>query len=111
MTANVTVNVDARSDVLTVPNAALRFRPEDQPQTTKSRRSGPVVWRVEGRELKPVTVRAGLTDGIVTEVTGLNEGDTVAVPAQNAQAKAGARPQQGQSSPFGMRPRTGGVRR
>ena len=103
MTANVTVTVEERNNVLTVPNAALRFRPEGaQPPR------GPAVWRIEGNELKPVPVRTGLTNGIESEVLGggLREGDAIAVPAQNAQAR-GARPQ-GQSSPFGMRPRTGG---
>lgn len=105
MTANVTVTVDERQNALTVPNAALRVRPEGQ-QAPR----GPAVWRIEGNELKPVKVRAGLTDGITTEVLGgeLREGDTVAVPAQNAQAR-GARPQT-QSSPLNMRPRTGGRR-
>ena len=105
MTANVTVTVDERKNALTVPNAALRFRPEGQ-QAPR----GPAVWRIEGNELKPVTVRTGLTDGIDTEVLGggLREGDTVAVPPQNAQAR-GARPQ-AQSSPLNMRPRTGGRR-
>jgi len=106
MTANVTVTVDERKNVLTVPNAALRFRPEGQEAPR-----GPAVWRVEGQALKPVPVRTGLTNGVDTEVVGgsLREGDTIAVAAQNTQA-GGARPQQ-QSSPLGMRPpRTGGRR-
>jgi HlyD family secretion protein len=101
MTANVTVTVDERKDVLTIPNAGLRFRPVNVQQTT----GGAVVWSVEGAELTPVPVRPGLTNGIETEVTGVREGDTIAIPARGAGA-----PQQQQSSPFNARPRTGGRR-
>jgi HlyD family secretion protein len=117
MTANITATVEERENVLTVPASALRFTPAaaagSEPQAaqpnTRSRRGGQVVYRVEGNELKPVQVRLGLTNGIVTEVVSgeLKEGDTIAIPSVN-----NARQQGGpQASPFGGgRPR-GGVRR
>lgn len=116
MTANITATVESRENVLTIPSAALRFTPaatdQAQPQaaTTRGKRGGgSVVYRVEGRELKPVPVRVGLTNGITTEVVSgeLKEGDTIAIPAVN-NARQGSGPQ---ASPFGgARPR-GGVRR
>ena len=115
MTANITATVQEHEDVLTIPAAALRFRPPSeggeqpsQPATRSRRAGGQTVYRVEGTELKPVQVRLGLTDGIVTEIISgdLHEGDTVAVPTVNNARQAGP-----QASPFGgARPR-GGVRR
>jgi HlyD family secretion protein len=73
MTANVTVIAGQRENVLTIPNSALRFRP----QTPRG------VWKIEGEKLTPVPVRTGLTDGVVTEVVPgqLQEGDKIATPA------------------------------
>jgi hypothetical protein len=58
---------------------------------------------VAGKELKPVRVKLGMTDGVSTEVTGegLAEGDAIAAPAQqqaNAQKPAAASPFAGASS-------------
>ncbi|HYI93501.1 MAG TPA: efflux RND transporter periplasmic adaptor subunit, partial [Bryobacteraceae bacterium] len=82
MTANVTAIVAEKRDVVTIPNAALRFRPAD------ARGSGPTVWKIAGTQLTPVPVRLGVTDGVKTEVVSgaLQPGDKVAVP----QAAAGA---------------------
>jgi HlyD family secretion protein len=73
MTANVTVIAEQRENVLTVPNSALRFRP----QTPRG------VWKVDGEALTAVRIRPGLTDGVNTEVVSgeLREGDQVATPA------------------------------
>ena len=82
LTANVTVEVSRRDDVLVVPAAALRFRPSDEirkafgapPETP----AGPVVWQFVDGRLSPVAVVAGESDGPNTEiVSGLNEGTPV----------------------------------
>jgi HlyD family secretion protein len=111
MTANITATVDKRENVLTIPAAALRFRPateDEQTQAQGTRRGGPTVWRVEPGALTPVPVRLGLTDGVRTEVVpgSLKEGDMIAIPAVNNVRQQGGT----QASPFGPRPR-GGVRR
>jgi HlyD family secretion protein len=94
----------------TIPNTALRLRPEGQappaPGPGKGNRS-PVVWKIDGDKLAPVTLQTGLTDGIHTEVVSgdLNEGDAIAVPpvqANNSKPPATAPAR----SPF-----TGGRRR
>lgn len=101
MTANVKILADRRDNVLKIPNAALRFRPEvgrlelqslleqqlgsrpDIPDLIESTLStgskGPgksrarVVWVLTPEnQLKPSVVKLGLTDNVVSEVT---EGD------------------------------------
>ena len=115
MTASITAVAEQRENVLTIPNAALRFRPEsDQPAAgpnTRSRQGGPGVYRVNGNRLERVPVRLGLTNGVVTEVISgdLREGDQVAVPKTNT---ADNRTQRPASSPFTpQRPRGTGGRR
>jgi HlyD family secretion protein len=76
MTANVTIPVDTRNDVLKVPNAALRFRPDpadlaEQPrgQQKGGRRKESVVYIMnETGKLKTVSVRTSITDGNFTAV-------------------------------------------
>lgn len=88
MTAYVNITVAERDEVLTVPNAALRFRPsrpakEGGDEGGKRRRdagSGTVYVLADGA-LKPVSVGIGITDNRVTEITGgeLKAGDRVVV--------------------------------
>jgi HlyD family secretion protein len=100
LTANVQFELDRRSDVLMVPNAALRWRPSAEqvvpeardafekltvrrgkPEGGSSSPSKPgigsasgsgraAVWVPEGDYVTPVRVRAGLSDGTHTEVQG-----------------------------------------
>jgi HlyD family secretion protein len=109
MTATVTAIVDERENALAIPNSALRFRPESAGSAPQPNRGGgAVVWKVEGTEVKPVTVRLGLSDGISSEVVSgdLKEGDVLAVAAAQARTSSGSTA----SSPFQMR-RGGGPRR
>lgn len=133
MTANLTAVVAQRKDALAVPNAAFRFQPANgtaaaagaaaqtgasatgaaaAPPTRPARgQRGATVWVVAGKELKPVRVQTGMTDGISTEITGgaLKEGEQIALPAQQASARTpGA---QTTPSPFGgAGARPGGMR-
>lgn len=94
MTANLRVVVASRENVLTVPNAALRFRPQSEGgeltakaelPTSEAKANGEagVAGRVfvldEARTLRPVSLRLGVTDGRVTEVLAgkLSEGERV----------------------------------
>ncbi len=100
MTASVTVVTDRRTDVLRVPNAALRFQPP-QPDAAGARAGGPTasggrqrpsgagpnkrgdgeraVWVLRGKAPVRVPVTTGLTDGTNTEILGgaLQPGDAV----------------------------------
>ncbi len=111
MTANVSVIVDEKKDVLKVPNAALRFKPSDRAKggqgdltkggsavKTKSGTSekGPAVWIVENEKPKRIRVNVGISDGSYTELVsgGLKEGQEVIVESlakPKQQAPAGPR--------------------
>lgn len=106
MTANVSIVVAKKDDVLKVPNAAIRFTPpktEQQdgqtmaPRPTRSEGGSAgsrpplagdqgtttrTVWKQgSSEEPEPVTVQTGISDGTATEVIGgeLGEGDQVIV--------------------------------
>jgi HlyD family secretion protein len=106
MTANVKVLVDHRAGVLKIPNAALRFRPPERAAEANQKKSGSrrqasrgqTVW-VVGEDGKPkaVQVTLGITDGVMSEVTGgdLKEGQqaivgTVSESAASQPARGGA---------------------
>jgi HlyD family secretion protein len=94
MTANVSVMIAHRDDVLQIKNAALRYRPADaaampqqvkansapnvRPPAVRERRSERTVYVLSGDRPKPVQIKTGISDGAVTEVLeGLSEGDQV----------------------------------
>jgi len=82
MTATIAFEVDRADDVLTVPSAALRFRPGPPPGTSSgtsfggSRPSGsrnaggPTVHRLVNGAPESLAVKVGLSDGTRTEVSG-----------------------------------------
>ena len=98
MTANVKVVVASRSDVLRVPNAALRVRPTAEMLTAlgtsapagvagaKRSSTEGQVWTFAGGALSPVPVRLGITDGTFTELLapGLAAGTQVVTAITSA---------------------------
>lgn len=131
MTANVTVVVIEKDDVLKVPNAALRFRPGPEiiPAGSASagapagpppggggdgegpgRREQRTVWALRDGTPQPVRIRTGITDGTNTEVVEgeLREGDQLIVSASGGAAPASSNNRGG--SPGGGSP-GGGMRR
>lgn len=92
MTCTATIVSDTRKDVLTVPNAALRFSPVT-PKPGDKKVAGTVdaekqkrVWVLRGSAPASVDVEAGASDGLVTELLGggLEVGSAVIVDAQDA---------------------------
>jgi HlyD family secretion protein len=91
MTANVTFTHAERADVLRVPNAALRFKPDaavlsamtDAGAPAASRGDERTLWLLRAGRAVPIAVRVGITDGTSTEiVTGdARAGDSVIVEA------------------------------
>jgi HlyD family secretion protein len=77
MTANVTIIVDTRRDVLRVPNAALRFWPDGVPR--KNSGAGPTVWVLKNGDPRRLDIETGIDDFSVTEVRGsaLEQGQEV----------------------------------
>lgn len=144
LTANVRFVVEKRENVITVPNAALRWSPASEaptaagagqrsaqnskdaapgaeapaaargaaggapPQTqsqasddsappargSRGNRGPATIWLLREGKAVGIDVRAGLTDGIVTEVSSdeLNEGDLVIVGEISAAAAAATNP-------------------
>ena len=81
MTANISIIVETKRDILKIPNAALRFRP---PKMEKDKRplKGKGVWMIDNGKLTRREITLGISDGSYTEVrSGLNEGDSVIVEA------------------------------
>jgi len=94
MTATVSIEVAHRDQVLTVPNAALRFVPpwpqEDLDRVRKGLKSDQaILWRVDGDSLTPLTITTGIIGEQATEVSGadLAEGMTIAVPLKRQDTK------------------------
>ena len=122
MTANVSIIIAERSDVLKVPNAALRFRPPESFTNAAPRMAGGgegfgghpggsggahakgehrpptrTLYILKDEKLQPVQVKTGITDGIYTEITdGLSENDKV-ITSVTFKSGASGRP----SNPFG----------
>ena len=98
MTANATIEVARRDDVLRVPSAALRFKPDGGvlahfaagAQAPK----GPVVWVSNGTSIAPVSVKPGASDGTFTEMLGdaVAEGALLVTRAASAAATPASAP-------------------
>ena len=101
LTANVQFEMDARSGVLLVPNAALRWKPQAsqiEPAATKTAISAEstngadrgCLWvEADGGLVRPLDVVVGVSDATVTEVRGggVKEGTPV-IDAEEGQGDA-----------------------
>lgn len=78
MNANVTIIIQDKKDAICVPNAALRYVPENI--TEKFQEQG--VWILDGKKTYRVKVKTGLKDSDYTEVFSdeLSEGMKVIIP-------------------------------
>lgn len=116
MTANVSIQVKKFSDVLKIPNAALRYRPTakgteaesagKRPAAGKGKEVGGQRVSLLGKDGKPVpvTIKSGISNGTFTvlEEGNLKEGDLL-VTGESQGKKAG-----GSATPPGMG--LGGIR-
>ncbi len=111
MTANVSIIIAQRDDVLKVANAALRYRPASAAEQTAGTKSHGAGRRGGGAEKEarqvertvyilpngageptPVQIKTGISDGVMTEVIeGLKEGDRVVTAALSASGGASGR--------------------
>ena len=91
LTANVTIYIAERRNVINIPLKALRFVPdmpsgqapaaESQPQPQKpGNDSIKTIWVQENNTWTPRQVKVGMDNGVNVEICeGLNEGETVAI--------------------------------
>ncbi|PYJ94873.1 MAG: efflux RND transporter periplasmic adaptor subunit [Verrucomicrobia bacterium] len=119
MTANVSIIVAHKDNVLQIKNAALRYRPaEATPAELGSRSPGPMgargsggrerrtsgrtVYLLSGGQPKPVQIKTGISDGVVTEVMeGLKGDDRVVTAELTSKSPAASTP----ANPFSGGPR------
>jgi HlyD family secretion protein len=80
MTANVSIIVSIKKDVLKIPNAALRLRTVEKVKTAVQQ-TGAGVWILEQEKPKRIPVSLGISDGNYTELVSGNikEGQEVIV--------------------------------
>jgi HlyD family secretion protein len=111
MTANVSIIIAHKDNVLQIKNAALRYRPVDaappeaKPSAAKpsgSPTSGQrgagrprggerTVYLLSGSHPKPAQIKIGISDGVVTEVVdGLKEGDRIVTAELATAAPSGS---------------------
>jgi len=128
MTANVSIIIARKDNVLQLKNAALRYRPADAgppssqnaasqggsrpPGAMRQGRQGMgrreqktserTVYALSGSHLTPVQIKTGISDGVVTEVVeGLKEGDRVVTAEMAAKSQPASSP----ANPFSGGPR------
>ncbi len=96
MTAEVSILVRQQKDVLTIPNAALRYTPPDDatyagalPDNLRSDQRLVYAIAAQG-QLRPIVVQTGITDGASTEVlAGLDEGMEIVTSSPSIASKGG----------------------
>jgi len=96
MTANVTIVVEHKNNVIKIPNEALRFIPpvvsridKKAGKSLKSSHSK-VVWQINNsKSLEPLLVKTGITDGEYTELVrgAVKEGDALVIEALDRDGK------------------------
>ena len=116
MTATVKFLTAEASDVLTVPNAALRFQPTAAPTpdarpngAPAAKSAGGTLWTVDAAgRLAPVRVQTGISDGQRTQVAGdgLADGASVIVGANTT--GSGTAAASTTSNPFQQQRQQGG---
>jgi len=84
LTANVSIYILEKNDILAVPSKALRFIPNEallsEGQTIADCEGEHKVWTLEGTTFKAHKVETGITNGQLTElVSGISEGTEVLV--------------------------------
>jgi len=101
MTANVSIVVSSKKDVLRVPNTALRFRPSEIRDAAQKKEKGRGVWGLENKLPKRIAVTTGMSDGTYSELLSgeIREGQEIIVDSLTKPKNQS----QSQSSPPRMR--------
>lgn len=101
LTANVKFILDKRDNVLSVPNAALRYVPEDA-RVLPQKISEKTVWVLNSANRpEPIIVKTGLNDGRNTEiVSGDLPKDAKVITGSRTVSLSAANPEGGDVNPF-----------
>jgi HlyD family secretion protein len=103
MTANITILVARRDNVLRVPNAALRFKPELTDQQQKDLQAKMDVWRQQQRltegDQQPSESPLQTTTPAASEKPAQTDGNSSAAPRQRGQGRNRSGGQQGDNQP------------
>lgn len=95
LTANVTIYIAERRNVINIPLKALRFVPDPPsgkapeseqmpPQEAPANDSLKIIWVQENNTWTPRKVKVGMDNGVNVEIcSGLNEGEVVAIDRKN----------------------------
>ena len=112
LTANITIYTLEKNNVLSVPAKALRFTPEKgiigAEDKVVDAQGEHKLWTRQGNTFKAHTVTVGISNGVMTEITGgISEGDVIItgatsgkMPGDGASASQGDSGAQKESSPF-----------
>jgi HlyD family secretion protein len=89
MTANVSVIIADKENILRVPNAALRVKIQSG-DLKEPAPKGPGVWVLENKKPKRVSLKLGISDNRFTEVTAgdISESDAIIVEVKSNSSKA-----------------------
>ena len=108
LTANVTIYILEKNDVLAVPSKALRFMPNEailkEGQAIEDVEAPRKLWTLEGNKFKAHKVETGITNGMMTEITGGISAGTEVLVDFNISGPEMPQGQQTQN-PFMPRPR------
>jgi HlyD family secretion protein len=95
MTATLSVEVTRRDNVLRVPAAALRYKPDAAVlaqyaggAAAPAAIPGKTIWVMNGQTIAPVAVTPGASDGTYTEVSGASVGEGALVVTRAVAASA-----------------------
>ena len=107
LTANVTIYTMERSGVLVVPSKALRFVPSPELLQDDEKivdcEGESKLWVRDGKDFKAIAVTTGISNGNVTEVSGVSAGTEVITEFSVVAAEEGGKQQN--SNPFMPGPR------
>lgn len=85
MTANVSIVTKRKDNVIKIPNIALRFKPQEQEyanyKSVKMEKGAKVWLLTKDQQIKPASVKTGISDGSFTEIKEgeIKEGDEVVI--------------------------------
>ena len=109
LTANVTIFTKEKNNIVTVPTKALKFTPNEkmltEDQTIKDCNGEHKVWVLEDNTFRAIPVQVGITNGMLTEITGgLKPGQKIITEFKmTGEDVVGG--QNGNNNPFMPRPR------